>query len=417
MVRAAERGRVYGRSSGVGANAAVFTRVDQRERDRDLLLSHAPTAGPPLPVEAVRAMLAVRLRQLADGRSGASLPAVRALAGLLDGRDLPTIGRYHAVGTGDLGALATAVLALPSEVLAPGDALPLISSSALTVGRALLAADAAGRWADGLIGTAGLTAAAFGAVPEAWLPAAAGPDPEVGTAASRLSAARAGAEEQVPERPIAVQDPYGLRTAPQTIGLLLAAVDRLGGQVERNLAGPENPAVLPDGAVVHHGAFHLVALTAAVDGLSGAVARAAGGSLQRLGLLLRGGAEQRPAFLAAASGRSGLMALEYVAASALAEINAAAVPAGLQTAVLGAGVESDAGFAPQAVTQLERALAAARVVGAAELLAAVRARLRSGGRVPARFSPLHPVAADLPADLTGLLAAAEQVLGQEPSGE
>jgi histidine ammonia-lyase len=67
------------------------------------------------------------------------------------------------------------------------------------------------------------------------------------------------------------------------------------------------------------------------------------------------------------------MMLEYVAASALGEVRAAAAPAGLQSVALSRGVEDDASFASQAARQGLRAGDNLAIVLACELVAAVRA--------------------------------------------
>ena len=79
------------------------------------------------------------------------------------------------------------------------------------------------------------------------------------------------------------------------------------------------------------------------------------------------------AFLAAeAPGSSGLMMVEYVAAGAIAEIRNAAQPAAAGTLVLSRGAEEDATFASQGAQQLERSIAAYRVLLCCELVGAVR---------------------------------------------
>ncbi len=75
------------------------------------------------------------------------------------------------------------------------------------------------------------------------------------------------------------------------------------------------------------------------------------------------------------------MIIEYTAASALARLRAAAMPVAFGSVVISRGVESHASFAGQATRQLVDALAAYRIVLAAELVTAVRA-LRMSGRVP-----------------------------------
>src|SRR5882724_3011502 len=86
------------------------------------------------------------------------------------------------------------------------------------------------------------------------------------------------------------------------------------------------------------------------------------------------------AFLAAEqAGSSGLMMVEYVAAGAIAEIRNAAQPAAAGTLVLSRGAEEDATFASQGAQQLERSIAAYRVLLCCELVGAVRL-LRQRGR-------------------------------------
>ena len=66
------------------------------------------------------------------------------------------------------------------------------------------------------------------------------------------------------------------------------------------------------------------------------------------------------------------MMVEYVAAGAIAEIRNAAQPASAGTLVLSRGAEEDATFASQGVQQLERSIAAYRVLLCCELVGAVR---------------------------------------------
>ncbi|MGZ4594665.1 MAG: aromatic amino acid lyase, partial [Actinomycetes bacterium] len=115
-------------------------------------------------------------------------------------------------------------------------------------------------------------------------------------------------------------------------------------------------------------------------------------------------------------GASGVMVLEYVAASALGDLRAAATPAGLQTVVLSRGVEEDASFASLAARQATGAVGNLRILLACELVSAVRA-LRSRGITPAS-APLAcalATCADLPdsladRDLSGDVQLAAQLL-------
>jgi histidine ammonia-lyase len=108
-----ETGRVYGRSTGVGAHRTVdVTPQDADGHDLRLLGSHAGGIGAPLPARQVRAMLAVRINQLLAGGSGLRPAVVLTLAEALGSRFHPQVHEYGAVGTGDLTALAQLGLTL-----------------------------------------------------------------------------------------------------------------------------------------------------------------------------------------------------------------------------------------------------------------------------------------------------------------
>ena len=79
---------------------------------------------------------------------------------------------------------------------------------------------------------------------------------------------------------------------------------------------------------------------------------------------------------------SGVLALEYVAHSALADIRRLASPATLGTAVLSRGLEELADFSTQAARAATDTVAAYRIVLACELVAAIRG-LRLRRLVPA----------------------------------
>src|SRR6185437_12504316 len=80
-----------------------------------LLRSHAGGGGPLIATELSRAMLVVRVNQIAAGGSGVD-PGIfdPLLAGINDGLAVP-VPRYGAIGTGDLTALAETALCLLGE--------------------------------------------------------------------------------------------------------------------------------------------------------------------------------------------------------------------------------------------------------------------------------------------------------------
>lgn len=112
----AATGRVYGRSTGVGANRNEDVPTEAAaEHGLRLLRSHAGAIGDELPAREVRAMLAVRANQLLAGGAGLRPTVVTALCEALESGVYPVVNEFGSVGTGDIAALAQVGLALVGE--------------------------------------------------------------------------------------------------------------------------------------------------------------------------------------------------------------------------------------------------------------------------------------------------------------
>ena len=189
-------------------------------------------------------MTAVRIEQIAVGRSGLGPGTAAALVDLLNDNRMPTVGRFNSLGTGDVAPLARLALTLPDDALDPGDGLALMSSNALTIGRAALAVVDLDRLLAAATVVTALTYLARDGAAGALHAQAAGPFPGPQRIARVLR--RLGAGSRVAAR---LQDQYGLRAAPQTLGI---AVDgaatpargrhRPGRRRVGESAGDERPA-------------------------------------------------------------------------------------------------------------------------------------------------------------------------------
>jgi len=409
----AARTPTYGRSTGVGANRETAV-TDALDHGLRLIRSHATDAGEPLPPRVVRALIATRLAQLSRAGSGIEPGIVPALARTLDRAELPEIGSVGSIGTGDLAALAALALILAGE-RGPADlgagaqaavrwgvesALPFLSSSALTIGRAVLASDELKRLDRASRIVFSLAATALRANPSAVsaTAAAAASAPRVADVSAQVRALRGPSDE-----PARIQDPYGLRVYPLTQAALLTAVARLDDQLKRLVnAAQENPVFDADASTVtHHGSFFQAQLALDLDSLTLALAQAATNAHALLRLTNEPAYTGLRPFLATGpDGSSGLMMLEYTAAAALAEVRNAADPASLGTIALSRATEEDASFATQAAVQLERAVASYRVILACEALAVSRL-----------LSQLDPPVS------TALTAAARAIRDLQPSQE
>jgi histidine ammonia-lyase len=377
----------YGRTTGVGANRITPVPADDPEYGMRLLRSHAVDAGDPLQDRTVRAMLAARLVQLCVPGAGLEPRILTGLERMLNDDALPELLQYASIGTGDLAALAGTALTLvgertatapltPMEPWSADSALPFMSSSALTVGRGCLSLDELTRLERASSIIYMLSFLALDGNPSAFSATAAraAAAPHVEDIAARLRSLFTG-DGRTDSRAARIQDPYGLRVYPVAHASVVASLDSLGRQLERTLnAAQENPLFdLENDEVVHHGAFYQASLSLELDGTTLALALTSPITHSRIRMLNDPDTNGRNAFLAAGpEGSSGLMMVEYVAAGAIAEIRAAAQPASVGTLVLSRGAEEDATFAPQGALQLERSVAAYRVLLCCELVGAVR---------------------------------------------
>ncbi|SHK56902.1 histidine ammonia-lyase [Pseudonocardia thermophila] len=387
---------IYGRSTGVGANRHEIVPADDPEHGLRILRSHASGTGEREPVERVRAMMLVRLNQLAAGGSGVDPEVLDALTAALDSGAVPAVPQLGAIGTGDLTALAALALALcgdrpwpigeaPVARMTSADALAFISSNAATIGEAVLAqADL-----DALLRASEVVAAlsfvALGGAAEAYgspvQNARAHPGQLlVATRMRRLlgfsPTSRAGRR---------LQDPFSLRAVPQVHGAAVDAVERLGTVLDVELnARAENPLIdVATGDAWHNANFHTGYLAHALDSARAAVYPVAELSAARLGDLVDPDFTGLSAFLAdGPPGSSGVMALEYVAQDGVATLRHTTLPATLGSAVISRGLEDHASYSTHAARLATACVPALRTVLAAELVAAVRAIAMAGGLPP-----------------------------------
>ena len=420
----------YGRTTGVGANRVTPVPADDPEYGMRLLRSHAVDAGEPLGDRTVRAMLAARLIQLCVPGAGLDAAILDGLVRMLNDDALPEILQYASIGTGDLAALAGTALTLIGERPAsapltlmppwgPDSALPFMSSSALTIGRTCLALDELARLDKASSVIYLLSFLALEGNSSTFSPAAAraAAAPCVEDLAFRLRSLLTTAEhpDGAPSR---IQDPYGLRVYPVAQASVVASLHTLARQVERTLnAAQENP-LFGEEDVIHHGAFYQASLSLELDGMTLALALTSPITYSRVRMLNDPDSNGGNAFLAGGpEGSSGLMMVEYVAAGAIAEIRNAAQPASVGSLVLSRGAEEDATFAPQATLQLERSVAAYRVLLCCELVGAVRLLRQRGleNRFSGAIGQALELAAELPRndedrDLRGDLSTAQSIL-------
>lgn len=429
---ATARREVYGRTTGVGANReTAVSSGDSARHGLRLVRSHAGGGGPLIAAELSRGMLVVRVNQIAAGGSGVDPGVLDVLVDAINGGLSVPVPMWGAIGTGDLTALAMTALCLlgerewvprparpPHFALASRDALAFISSNAATIGEAALACADLGELLEvaTLIAAFSHLAAAASTEPYAEPVHAARPHPGQQAVASVMRGLLAG-ETGLASR---IQDPYGYRALPQVHGPAVDAARHAEQIVTSEVnAAAENPLIDVAGrAVWHNGNFHTAYIGLALDAARAALFQTSALSAARLGTLVEPAFTRLAPFLATdPPPSSGIMILEYVSQSAIADIRRLAAPAALGSAVLSRGVEEHAGFSTQSARATTDVIPAYRIVLACELVAALRALrlrgIRPAGRTLADAFEL--AAGVLPADtsdrpLDGDVAAAQRLL-------
>lgn len=390
---------IYGATTGVGTLDRHWISGAQSEAfQRDLLRSHAAGVGEPLSDVRVRAMMVVRLSQLTMGRSGISLPTLRALTEMVDRGVTPRVPSVGSVGASDLASLAHAALPLIGEGEArvagcwlPGatalakaqiaeppmrgrDALAWINGPAETVGAAcllcldghnlILAAEAA----------AALGMVALGSSIAAMDPSALLVKPHPGAVASAERFC-----ELLPAAPRAGREPLSIRCAHQVIGALREAHLSLRQSVQRELDAPvDNPVWQGEVSFPGGGAaFDTHRLAQCLDGVADALGVVAQTAERRIDRLLNANLSGLPAFLVGAPGDAalrccGFMIAQYTAVTLVARMCSRASALGLGATTC-AGFEDAVSLAPLSADRAMRALLDAARVVAIELLAAAQA--------------------------------------------
>jgi histidine ammonia-lyase len=398
---------VYGVSTGFGSLAGTWIPPERREElQRALIRSHAAGMGPPVEREVVRAMMFLRARSLAMGRSGARpLVADTMLALLAAGLD-PVVPEHGSLGaSGDLAPLAHCGLALmgEGEVLAPtGERVPAAEGlAAASIEPVTLTAKeglALINGTDGILGmlvlvlhdltgllkvadvTAAMSTEALLGTDRAFAADLVAMRPQPGQAVSAANLTRLLADSAIVashrhDDP-RVQDAYSVRCAPQVNG---AARDT-GTHAEAAAAAElrsaiDNPVVLPDGRVESCGNFHGAPVALACDFLAIAAAEVGAIAERRTDRMLdRSRSYGLPPFLTEDAGvNSGLMLAHYTQAAMVAENRRLAVPASTDSLPTSAMQEDHVSMGWGAARKLRAVVANLGRILAVELSCAARA--------------------------------------------
>jgi histidine ammonia-lyase len=398
---------VYGISTGFGALAnTAIAPSDRAQLQKSLIRSHAAGVGPVVETEVTRALMMLRLKTLASGRTGARPILAETMAAILNAGITPIVHEYGSLGcSGDLAPLAHCAMVLMGEGRAFGpdgkeedvptllakagitavelrekEGLALINGTDGMLGMLILALDDLAKLTDysdlitamtieGLLGT--------DQVLRAELHEPLRPHPGQAKSAANMFNALLGSEIVKSHRhgDGQVQDAYSLRCAPQVAGAVRDTIDHARVVAQRELqATIDNPVILPSGEISSNGNFHGAPVGYVLDFLAIAATDLASISERRVDRMMdKNRNNGLNAFLAGDAGvDSGLMIAQYTAAGLVSESKRLANPASVDSIPTSAMQEDHVSMGWHAGRKLRKIIDNLRSVLAIELISASR---------------------------------------------
>ena len=401
----AEEKTIYGITTGFGALSDVaISRKDTRQLQKNILMSHAAGVGDPLDEETVRAIMALRIKDMAKGHSGIRLDTVEHLIALLNWGVCPVVPAQGSVGaSGDLAPLAHLALVLlglgeafykgqrmtGKQVLSKcglkpiqleaGEGLALVNGTqVMTAIGALALCDAlmlskmtdlaAAMSLEVLMGSRTEFNARIHRVR---------PHPVQAAAADNMGRITCNSEIITSHEDCSrIQDAYTLRCSPQVHGATKDAIQYSLNVIETEMnSATNNPLIYAESDdFLLGGNFHGQPVALAMDFLSMAVAELANISERRIERLVNPMLSGLPAFLVGDGGlNSGFMIAQYTAAALVSENKVLCHPASVDSIPTSANKEDHVSMGTISARQCREIVDNAENVIAIELLCAAQA--------------------------------------------
>ncbi|CAB5119695.1 MAG: histidine ammonia-lyase [Actinobacteria bacterium] len=399
---------VYGVSTGFGALANRHIDVQDRvQLQKSLIRSHAAGVGPAIEREVVRALMFLRLRTMASGRTGVRVALAQTYVDFLNKGITPVVPEFGSLGcSGDLAPLSHCALALMGEgrvhdahgiemptmqaldaagikpiELEAKEGLALINGTDGMLGMLIMAcadlehlcavADITTAMSiEGLLGTDRVFA------PDLHAPLR----PQIGQAISAANIYAllqgSGIVASHLENDSRVQDAYSLRCAPQVNGAVRDTISYASTIAARELASSiDNPVVMPDGRVESNGNFHGAPVGYVLDFLAIAATDLGSMAERRTDRALdQHRSAGLPPFLAHDPGvDSGLMIAQYTQAGLVSENKRLSTPASVDSIPSSAMQEDHVSMGWSAARKLRKVVENLSRILAIELVTSARA--------------------------------------------
>ena len=402
-----EEGKIsYGITTGFGRFSDVaISREDSKLLQENLIISHSCGVGNPLSEDTVRAIMLLRVNNLAKGYSGIRLETLQTLVDMINKGVHPIIPEKGSLGaSGDLAPLSHMVLTMIGEgeaiykgermssklameksgigimdSLYSKEGLALINGTQVMTAIGLLATYDA----MNLLKTADiaycLTMEALNGITCAMDERVHKVRPhqgQINTAKNILDILK-GSEMTSKQGEIRVQDAYSLRCTPQIHGASKDAIEYVMNKINIEINSvTDNPIIFAnEEEIISGGNFHGQPIALSFDFLGIALSEIANISERRLEKLVNPALNHGlPAFLVNHGGlNSGFMIVQYSAASLVSENKVLAHPASVDSIPSSANQEDHVSMGTIAARKARDIMENARKVIAMEILSAAQA--------------------------------------------
>jgi histidine ammonia-lyase len=400
-----EERAIYGVTTGFGALSDVtISREDTQRLQENILMSHAAGVGDILEKETVRAVMALRIKDLARGHSGICLETVSRIIDLLNRGVCPVVPEKGSVGaSGDLAPLAHLCLVLIGQgeafykgqrmiglealkkcglnplQLKAGEGLALVNGTQVMTaigGLSIYDAIELSKMTD--IAAAMSLEVLMGSKTEFDKRIhQVRPHPGQAAAADNMDRITKDSEIITSHKDCSrIQDAYTLRCSPQVHGASKDAIMYARKVVETEMnSSTNNPLIFPESQeFLLGGNFHGQPVALALDFLCMAVSELANISERRIERLVNPQLSGLPAFLVSDGGlNSGFMLAQYTAASLVSENKVLSHPACVDSIPTSANKEDHVSMGTISARKLREIVRNTEHVIAIELLCGAQA--------------------------------------------
>lgn len=388
---------VYGINTGFGGLSTVtIEERDLKKLQENLILSHSSGTGTPFTREEVRASILVRANSLAKGYSGIRYETIMKLLEIINKDIYPYVPMYGSVGaSGDLAPLAHIALLLigrgkiikdgkyfefrdyldeyqfiPLKSFAPKEGLALINGTSFEAGVSSILLIEGEYIFNKAIEAFAMIFEALGGKTDAF-------DKDIqklrNSYAQELiskNILQMVEDSTFVDRKGKVQDAYTLRCVPQIYGAVFENILYIKKFMEREInATTDNPIIFEDGRVISGGNFHAQPLSFLMDLYTIVFTTLSNVIERQINRTLNSTLSGLKPFLANKPGvESGMMILQYTAASLVAENKILSHPASVDSFPVSADQEDYVSMGMNAVIKARKVLENLRKVVAIELI-------------------------------------------------